>query len=46
MVEFGSIYYTGSVLIGHLREHDNDIVYFCIQNCRILQIYTDLSLRE
>ena len=27
MVKFGSIYYTGSVLIRHLCEHDNDILF-------------------
>ena len=27
MVKFGSIYYTGSVLIRHLCEHDTDILF-------------------
>ena len=33
---FGSIYYTGNMLIRYLCEHDTDILFtFCIQNGRI-----------
>ena len=50
MVKFGSIYYAGSVLITHLCEHDNDILftfaYKMAEFYRFIQIYLHGSSKK
>ena len=40
MVKFGSIYYSGSMLIRHLCEHDNDILFtFAFKMAEFYRLY-------